>query len=105
MRRRFGGRHPLCGTGVTSEIVVIFSPKPCNARTEDSRPGPGPLILTSRLLTPHSSAARPRGRPYKHISRPVSDGNDGIVKRCVDMNHAFGNIFLDFLARALSSGI
>src|SRR5260363_374340 len=59
MRRRFGGRHPLCGTGVSSEIVVIFSPKPCNARTEDSQPEPGPLILTSRPFTPHSTAASP----------------------------------------------
>src|ERR1700682_675695 len=59
MRRRFGGRQPLCGTGVTSEMLVILSPSAFKARTADSRPGPGPLILTSRFLTPHSCAALP----------------------------------------------
>src|SRR5215472_12983400 len=59
MRRRFGGRHPLCGTGVTSAMLVILSPSAFSARTADSRPGPGPLIRTSRFLTPHSCAARP----------------------------------------------
>ena len=42
MRRFLGGRQPLWGTGVTSEIAVIFRPRAFNARTEDSRPGPGP---------------------------------------------------------------
>src|ERR1043165_295742 len=59
MRRLFGGRQPLCGIGVTSEMLVIFIPSAFNARTADSRPGPGPLIRTSRFLTPHSTAARP----------------------------------------------
>src|SRR5436190_21197901 len=59
MRRRFGGRQPLCGTGVTSEMLVILSPSAFKARTADSRPGPGPLIRTSRFLTPHSCDALP----------------------------------------------
>src|SRR5260221_12876479 len=59
MRRRLGGRQPLCGTGVTSAIETIFSPRAFRARTADSRPGPGPLMRTSRFLTPHSCAARP----------------------------------------------
>src|SRR5437867_5596032 len=59
MRRRFGGRHPLCGTGVTSEMLLILSPNAFSARTADSRPGPGPLMRTSRFFTPHSCAARP----------------------------------------------
>src|SRR5437868_12185594 len=59
MRRRFGGRHPLCGTGVTSEMLLILRPSAFRARTADSRPGPGPLMRTSRFLTPHSCAARP----------------------------------------------
>src|SRR4029079_11308263 len=59
MRRRFGGRQPLCGIGVTSEMLVIFIPSAFSARTADSRPGPGPLILTSRFFTPHSTATRP----------------------------------------------
>ena len=59
MRRRFCGRQPLCGTGVTSEMLVILKPTAFNARTADSRPGPGPLMRTSRFFTPHSCAARP----------------------------------------------
>src|SRR6478752_4048341 len=59
MRRRFCGRQPLCGTGVTSEIELIRMPRAARARTDDSRPGPGPLIFTSRFLMPCSWAARP----------------------------------------------
>src|SRR5262245_32886518 len=59
MRRLFGGRQPLCGTGVTSAILPILRPKAFKARTADSRPGPGPLMRTSRFFTPHSCAARP----------------------------------------------
>src|SRR3982750_3545166 len=59
MRRRLGGRQPLCGTGVTSAIDKILMPRLFSARTADSRPGPGPLIRTSRFLTPHSCATLP----------------------------------------------
>src|SRR5919107_5901652 len=59
MRRRFGGRQPLWGTGVTSAIDTIFRPSALSARTADSRPGPGPLMRTSRFFTPCSCAARP----------------------------------------------
>src|ERR1700674_2278247 len=40
-------------------MLVILSPSAFKARTADSRPGPGPLIRTSRFLTPHSCAALP----------------------------------------------
>src|ERR1700692_3965499 len=59
MRRRFCGRQPLCGTGVTSEIELMRMPSDANARTDDSRPGPGPLMRTSRFLIPHSTATLP----------------------------------------------
>src|SRR5258706_6499182 len=59
MRRRFCGRQPLCGTGVTSEIELMRMPSEASARTDDSRPGPGPLMRTSRFLMPCSCAARP----------------------------------------------
>src|SRR3989338_8512032 len=59
MRRRLGGRHPLWGIGVMSVMLVIFMPSALSARTADSRPGPGPLMRTSRFLTPHSCAALP----------------------------------------------
>src|SRR5210317_186825 len=53
-RRFLGGRQPLWGMGVTSVILVILNPALLNARTADSRPGPGPLILTSRFCRPYS---------------------------------------------------
>src|SRR5215471_3759383 len=59
MRRRFGGRQPLCGTGVTSAMLEILMPSALSARTADSRPGPGPLMRTSRFLMPQSIAALP----------------------------------------------
>src|SRR6186713_2295381 len=59
MRRFFGGRQPLCGTGVTSEMLVILNPTAFSARTADSRPGPGPLMRTSMFFTPDSAASRP----------------------------------------------
>src|SRR5690606_18382377 len=59
MRRFLGGRQPLCGTGVTSVMLAILMPNALSARTADSRPGPGPLIRTSRFLMPHSCAALP----------------------------------------------
>src|SRR5690606_26033333 len=59
MRRRLGGRQPLCGTGVMSEMLAILMPSAFSARTEDSRPGPGPLMRTSSVLMPYSSATRP----------------------------------------------
>src|SRR5450759_5692887 len=59
MRRRLGARHPLCGTGVTSAMLVILKPTALSARIADSRPGPGPLMRTSRFFTPHSCACLP----------------------------------------------
>src|SRR5690606_33217423 len=38
---------------------MILMPSAFSARTDDSRPGPGPRISTSRLRMPHSCAARP----------------------------------------------
>src|SRR5512134_3649883 len=59
MRRRFCGRQPLCGIGVTSLIELMRMPSDASARTLDARPGPGPLMRTSRFLMPCSCAARP----------------------------------------------
>src|SRR5690606_41289865 len=59
MRRRLGGRQPLCGTGVMSEMLEILMPSAFRARTDDSRPGPGPLMRTSSVLMPYSCATRP----------------------------------------------
>ena len=45
--------------GVTSVILVILNPKLFKARTADSRPGPGPLISTSRFFIPNSFTTSP----------------------------------------------
>src|SRR6185295_12013001 len=52
----FGGRHPLCGIGVTSLIARTSSPAVDNALTADSRPAPGPATLTSTVRKPDSFA-------------------------------------------------
>src|SRR5271166_4200190 len=54
--RLFGGRHPLCGMGVTSRMERTSIPDEARARTADSRPEPGPLTRTSTLRTPWSRA-------------------------------------------------
>src|SRR3954470_3729970 len=58
-RRRFDGRTPLCGIGVTSRIEVIVKPTDWSARSALSRPDPGPLTSTSRVRTPCSAAFLP----------------------------------------------
>src|SRR6478752_10475946 len=52
-RRFFGGRQPLCGSGVTSSIALMVRPAACRAVMADSRPEPGPLTFTSISLTPN----------------------------------------------------
>src|SRR4051794_13242320 len=58
-RRRFGGRHPLCGIGVTSRIDLTSRPTVCRARMADSRPEPGPFTRTSSERIPTVFAAFP----------------------------------------------
>src|SRR5436309_3686138 len=57
-RRRFGGRHPSGGIGVTSRIEVISRPAACSERMAASRPAPGPRTKTSICLSPYSIALR-----------------------------------------------
>src|SRR5262245_43860828 len=54
--RRWRGRQPLCGIGVTSRIDVMVNPAACSARSADSRPEPGPATSTSRVRIPCSIA-------------------------------------------------
>src|SRR3954471_2811083 len=56
--RRFGGRHPLWGTGVTSLMVPTSRPTACSERIAVSRPEPGPFTNTSTLRMPCSCARR-----------------------------------------------
>src|SRR4029079_8136267 len=55
-RRRFGGRQPLCGIGVTSRMSEILNPAACSARRADSRPDPGPFTYTATARIPCSIA-------------------------------------------------
>src|SRR5690349_20026876 len=56
--RRFGGRQPLCGIGVTSLIPTTSMPVFWIVRMAVSRPEPGPFTTTSTLRTPCSMARR-----------------------------------------------
>src|SRR3954447_8655838 len=56
--RRFGGRQPLCGTGVTSLMPDTSMPVFMIERMAVSRPEPGPFTSTSTLRTPCSIARR-----------------------------------------------
>src|SRR3954451_24579646 len=58
-RRRLGGRQPLCGIGVTSEIAPTSRPIAPRERMAVSRPEPGPLTKTSTRFIPCSIARRP----------------------------------------------
>src|SRR5829696_9817794 len=58
-RRRFGGRQPLCGVGVTSWMVPTSRPIAPRDRIAVSRPEPGPLTNTSIFFMPWSIARRP----------------------------------------------
>src|SRR5574344_2439626 len=74
-RGRFGGRHPLCGIGVTSIIVVTSRPAVCNERIAVSRPGPIPLTNTSTLRIPISYAAFPAAS----AAIPAANGVDFLL--------------------------
>src|SRR3954470_24651781 len=54
--RRFGGRQPLCGIGVTSRMERTSMPAAARARMADSRPEPGPETRTSTERRPCSRA-------------------------------------------------
>src|SRR3989338_2701642 len=62
-RRGFGGRGPLCGTGVSSAMRETSIPLPANPRSADSRPAPTPRITTSTSLTPMIAALSPTSSP------------------------------------------
>src|SRR5215467_11956569 len=57
-RRRLGGRHPLCGIGVTSRMAEISRPTAWSDRMAASRPAPGPRTNTSTCFRPRSMALR-----------------------------------------------
>ena len=82
--RRFGGRQPLCGIGVTSLIRLTSSPAACSERMAASRPDPGPFTQTSTSRMPCSMAARAarsaampaaNGVPLRDPLKPVTPGD------------------------------
>src|SRR5256885_11562359 len=56
--RRFGGREPVGGMGVTSVMPTASVPVFWMVRMAVSRPEPGPFTTTSTLRTPCSMARR-----------------------------------------------
>src|SRR5277367_1903565 len=90
-RRRFGGRQPLCGTGVTSLMALMCSPDEASARTADSRPAPGPFTRTSTDFIPYWSRATPAavaaaccaayGVPLRDPLKPTEPAEDQLTAR------------------------
>src|ERR1700736_4260670 len=85
-RRRFGGRQPLCGIGVTSLMWTLCKPDDASARTADSRPEPGPFTRTSIDFMPYWSRATPAadaeaccaayGVPLRDPLKPIDPAED-----------------------------
>src|SRR5690242_2582635 len=84
----FGGRHPLCGIGVTSRIARTSIPAVDSARTADSRPDPGPLTRTSTVRSPLSVALfaavnaacwAPNGVPLREPRNPSEPALDQAI--------------------------
>src|SRR5215468_7104452 len=112
-RRRFGGRQPLCGIGVTSRITTMCKPAAASARTADSRPEPGPCTRTSMLFMPYVSRATVAveseaccaayGVPLREPLKPIAPAEDqqsvrpseSVIVICVLLNS-----FLRFAAAA-----
>src|SRR6059058_2475260 len=72
--RRFGGRQPLCGTGVTSWICPTSRPAACSERIAVSRPEPGPLTKTSTFC-------RPCSMPFRAHASAVTCAANGVDLR------------------------
>src|SRR5215813_8383261 len=105
-RRRFGGRQPLCGIGVTSRITTMCKPAAARARTADSRPEPGPCTRTSTDLRPYWSRAllaalseaccAAYGVPLREPLKPIAPAEDqhsvrpsgSVMVICVLLNDA-----------------
>src|SRR5690606_29213409 len=86
-RRRLGGRQPLCGCGVTSEIVPTSRPAACSERIAVSRPDPGPLTNTSTLRMPCSMARRAAASAASWAAKGV-DLRDPLNPTCPEDAHA-----------------
>src|SRR5215468_3934140 len=122
-RRRLGGRHPLCGIGVTSRMAEISRPTAWSDRMAASRPAPGPRTNTSTCFRPKSMALRAafsaavwaakgvllralephaaRAHPRDHVAHLVREGDDGVVEGRLHV----GNAHADFLPLALAPAL
>ncbi len=52
IRRFFGGRHPLCGSGVHSWMLVMIRPLACSVLMDDCLPWPRPLTRSWTYVIP-----------------------------------------------------
>ncbi len=116
-RRRFGGRQPLCGIGVTSRMLRTSMPAVASARIAAfPRPELGPETRTSTERRPWSRAAlaaptaarcaangvplrgaaeaeRTRTLPAERVARLVGDSDDGVVERSPGKTRPNGKLF------------
>src|SRR4051794_19897145 len=86
-RRRLGGRHPLCGMGVTSRMSVTLRPLFAIARRADSRPAPGPFTRTSSAFMPWSCALRQASSAATCAANGV-DLREPLKPRAPQVDHA-----------------
>src|ERR1700752_3223041 len=99
-------------------MLVTLKPAALSERTADSRPGPGPLMRTSRFFTPCSAvavaarsaatcaadggpalargleAAGAGGRPGQGIALAVGYDDDGVVERGVNVGDGVADVLL-----------
>ena len=61
----------MCGTGVTSRMLVTLSPAALSARMAASRPEPGPRTRTSTCLRPCSMPLRAALSPARWAANAV----------------------------------
>ena len=103
--------------------VCTLRPTAFRARTALSRPGPGPFTITSTDFRPNSCRGRSRtslatgvkpvliyvnhetrsaSRRQKARYPAISDRDNGVVERGVNVNNALSNLLFDLLTRCVT---
>src|SRR5437764_504969 len=90
-RRRFGGRHPSCGGGLTAgsgpthEDLDLLEPVLHGLARGDLR---GRLRGEGRALARAPESGAPGARPGDDVAHPVGEGDDRVVEGRLDMRDA-----------------
>src|ERR1700689_3702419 len=77
-RRRFGGRQPLCGTGVTSLIALMCKPEDASARTATDFIPYGSRATPAAVIAACCAAY---GVPLRDPLKPTEPAEDQITAR------------------------